>query len=304
MHGAGNDFILLDFLAEGAGEDGEYWGTLAREMCDRHFGIGSDGLVLVLPSQTADARMRMFNPDGSEAGGCGNGIRCFGRYFRDRYGASEPQLRVEFGDKIQTITINDDGSVTVDMGQPIFTAADIPTAVIGDDALDVTLSLEGERLPVSCVSMGNPHAVTFVEPGVLDGYPLERIGPQVENHPLFPQRTNFEVCEVLGADRMRVRVWERGAGITLACGTGACASVVVAAMAGRVQPPVRVELPGGELTIGWTPDGSVLMTGPAEYVFTGSYPIRNAERRMRNGTSQTPHSELRIPHSGEGAVAR
>lgn len=277
MHGAGNDFILLDLLSPqsplpNSDPDGAVWSGMAERLCDRHFGIGSDGLLLVLPSTAADARMRMFNPDGSESASCGNGIRCLGRYVHDRYGLGKPDLRVETAAGVTTIWVQADGSVTVDMGRPIFNAADIPIGVIGDDPLDVTLSLEGAQLPVSCVSMGNPHAVTFVEPGTLDGYPLETIGPRVERHPLFPQRTNFEVCEILAPDHMRVRVWERGAGPTLACGTGACASTVAAAMAGKVQPPVRVQLPGGDLTIGWPGEGSVLMTGPAEYVFTGSFP--------------------------------
>ena len=304
MHGAGNDFILLDLLAPEAraagaeSQDPAAWGQLARAVCDRHFGIGSDGLLLVVPSFVADARMRMFNPDGSESASCGNGIRCLGRYVRDRYDLGNPDLRVETGAGVTTITVRPDGTVTVDMGEPIFDPARIPIAVRGADALDVALTLdgipptltlplqgggnepplplgegwgEGATLSVSCVSMGNPHAVTFVEAGALAEYPLETIGPRVEHHPLFPERTNFEVCEVVAADHVRVRVWERGAGITLACGTGACAAAVVATTAGRIRPPVRVELPGGELCIEWAPGGTVLMTGPAEYVFTGSF---------------------------------
>ncbi|MBM2812073.1 MAG: diaminopimelate epimerase [Chloroflexi bacterium] len=273
MHGAGNDFVLVDLLnPQSAIQDSQPdWSELARQVCDRHFGIGSDGLLLVLPSASADARMRMFNPDGSESASCGNGIRCLGRYVRDRYGLGDPALHVETGAGPTTITVRKDGLVTVDMGRPIFNAADIPTTIIGDDALDVTLSLDGERIPVSCVSMGNPHAVTFVEPGILDAYPLDSIGPRVEHHPLFPQRTNFEVCEVLAPDHMRVRVWERGAGITLACGTGACAAAVVGAMTGRIQPPVRIDLPGGQLEIDWNREGAVFMTGPAKYVFTGTW---------------------------------
>jgi diaminopimelate epimerase len=280
MHGAGNDFVLLDLMhpePSGLFPDpsvvaDSVWSDLARRLCDRHFGIGSDGLLLILSSEVADARMRMFNPDGSESASCGNGIRCLGRFVRDRYGLGTPSLRVETGAGPTTITVLEDGSVTVDMGEPIFTPSQIPTAVEGPDALDVILSLNGEQIPVGCVSMGNPHAVTFVEPGALDDYPLETVGPRVEHHPLFPQRTNFEVCEVLAPDHMRIRVWERGAGITLACGTGACAAVVVAARASHVQSPVRVDLPGGTLTIEWTEGGSVLMTGPTEYAFTGSLP--------------------------------
>jgi diaminopimelate epimerase len=271
MHGAGNDFVLLDFLYEAPPVHESDWSDLARAMCDRHFGIGSDGLLLVVPSDVADARMRMFNPDGSESASCGNGIRCLGRYVRDRYGLGMPALRVETGAGVTTITMAVDGRVTVDMGKPIFDPTEIPTTLSGADALDVTLSLGDLELPVGCVSMGNPHAVMFVEPGVLDDYPLEQVGPRVERHPLFPARVNFEVCEVVAPDHMRVRVWERGAGITLACGTGACAATVVATRAGRLRPPARVDLPGGQLTIDWTEGGSALMTGPTAYVFTGTW---------------------------------
>jgi diaminopimelate epimerase len=216
--------------------------------------------------------MRMFNPDGSESASCGNGIRCLGRYVQDRYGRGAGNLRVETGAGPTTITVNDDGSVTVDMGQPILTPSQIPTTLGGEKALGVTLDVDGEQIVVSCVSMGNPHAIAFVGPGVLDRYPLEVTGPKVEHHSAFPQRTNFEVCEVVAPDRMRVRVWERGAGITLACGTGACASTVAAALNGRLTPPASVELPGGTLSIDWSSGGPVLMTGPAEYVFSGTYP--------------------------------
>jgi diaminopimelate epimerase len=278
MHGAGNDFVLLDLLRTDVTQQAPLdWGALAREMCDRHFGIGSDGLLLVLPSAKAEVRMRMFNPDGSESASCGNGIRCLGRYVRDRYGLGTPELSVETGAGLTSITVHPDGLVTVDMGAPIFAPAAIPTTLTGDDALDVPLEVDDRRFTVSCVSMGNPHAITFLEPGVLDAYPLETIGPKVEHHALFPQRTNFEVCEVVAPDQMRVRVWERGAGITLACGTGACAATVAATAAGRVSPPLRVELPGGTLTIDWAPGGTVKMTGPAAYVFTGAYRVKGID---------------------------
>jgi len=271
MHGAGNDFVLLDLFATGNTRPDEEWPALARAMCDRHFGIGSDGLLLVLPSDVADARMRMFNPDGSESASCGNGIRCLGRFLHDRYGLGGDGLSVETGAGIGAISIHDNGSVTVDMGRPIFSPADIPILFGGENALDVALTIDGERLTVSCVSMGNPHAVTFVDGDRLATYPLEAIGPKIEHYDLFPQRTNFEVCEVLDERNLRVRVWERGAGITLACGTGACASAVIATTMGRVRQPVNVELPGGVLTIDWHEGGPVLMTGPTKYVFTGTY---------------------------------
>jgi len=271
MHGAGNDFVLLDLYGRNDSRSDEAWAELAAAMCDRHFGIGADGLLLALPSDVADARMRMFNPDGSESASCGNGIRCLGRFLNDRYRLSG-SIRVETGAGVSGITVHEDGTVTVDMGAPIFAPAQIPITLAGDRALDVPISVDGRHFDVNCVSMGNPHAVSFLDPGELDAYPLEAIGPQVEHYDLFPQRTNFEVCEVLDDHQMRVRVWERGAGITLACGTGACASAVIATTLGRVHPPLSVELPGGVLTIDWPDGGPVMMTGPTAYVFTGAWP--------------------------------
>jgi diaminopimelate epimerase len=274
MHGAGNDFVLVDLLTSRDDRDDAYWAELARQMCDRHFGVGSDGLLLIVPSDQADARMRMFNPDGSESASCGNGVRCLGRYVHDRYGLGDPELRVETGAGVTVIAMREDGDVTVNMGRPILAPREIPVAVVGTDALDVALDVAGEHLMLSCASMGNPHAVTFVGPGVLEGYELERIGPQVEHAAIFPQRTNFEVCEVLNPEHLRVRVWERGAGITLACGTGACATAVVAERRGLARFPMQVDLPGGSLTIDRAPDGAILMTGPTAYVFTGAWSLR------------------------------
>jgi diaminopimelate epimerase len=274
MHGAGNDFVLLDLLRPDITQPTPTeWSALAVAMCDRHFGVGSDGLLLVLPSDQADVRMRMFNPDGSESASCGNGIRCLGRYVHDRYALGKDELRVETGAGVSAITVHADGTVTVDMGAPILAPEQIPTTLRGENALDVALEVDGERLDVSCVSMGNPHAITFVAPGALASYPLETVGPKVEHHPTFPQRTNFEICEVLATDHMRIRVWERGAGITLACGTGACAATVAAVLGGRLTAPARIDLPGGTLRIDWAPGGTVKMTGPAEYVFTGAYRV-------------------------------
>jgi diaminopimelate epimerase len=249
--------------------------------------------LLVLPSEKADVRMRMFNPDGSESASCGNGIRCLGRYMRDRYGIPGAELRVETGAGLTSIVVHEDGLVTVDMGAPIFAPAEIPTTLGGENALDLPLEVDGQRFTVSCVSMGNPHAITFVERGSLDSYPLETVGPKVEHHPLFPQRTNFEVCEVLAPDHMRVRVWERGAGVTLACGTGACASTVAAITAGRLTAPVRLELPGGILTIDWAPGGTVKMTGPAEYVYTGAYRVAE-DAALGAETNQKSQREVAV----------
>ncbi|MBI4214246.1 MAG: diaminopimelate epimerase [Chloroflexi bacterium] len=272
MHGLGNDFVLLDILAGPLGYREEDWAPLAVEVCDRHFGIGADGLVLLLPGEDADVRMRIFNSDGSEAETCGNGIRCLARYFHDRYRPDSPEIRVQTEAGPAAIRVDEGGSVTVDMGAPIFDPERIPVATLGAGAVDLELPLpNGQAVHVDAVSMGNPHAVTFLQSGEVEPYLLDVVGPQVEHLPVFPKRTNFEVCEIIDPHRLRVRVWERGAGLTLACGTGACASVVAAQRRGLASSPVTVELPGGELTIQWDGRGSVLMTGPADYVFTGAY---------------------------------
>lgn len=291
MHGAGNDFVLVDLLADrNVIEDAE-WAERARAMCDRHFGIGADGLLLVVPSERADVRMRMFNPDGSESASCGNGVRCLGRYVYDRYGLGSPDLLVETGAGLTTIMMRDDGAVTVNMGQPILAPAAIPVAVEGPDAMNVALDVGGQHLVLSCASMGNPHAVNFVGPAVFEEFELERIGPLVEHAPLFPERTNFEICQVVTPEHLRIRVWERGAGITLACGTGACATAVVAERRGLGRFPMRIDLPGGSLSIDRAPDGTILMTGPTAYVFAGTWSLGV------RGRSATPPPSLLPVHS-------
>lgn len=298
MHGAGNDFILLDLTAAPTDAVDRDWALLAQQACDRHFGIGADGILLLLPSNQADVRMRIFNLDGSEAQMCGNGIRCIARYYHDRYASERSEISVETLAGLNPVQVRPSGAVTVDMGAPIFRAADIPVAVAGEQAFDVALDLPERSFIVSCVSMGNPHAVTFVDAGVLADLPLDVIGPQVEHHSLFPERVNFEVCEVMGSDALRVRVWERGAGLTLACGSGACASVVVAQRQGRVHGPVRVELPGGQLTIEWDGAGSVFMTGPAEYAFTGSYQL--VPRQNGHGVQPGADMQVSVPSPAPG----
>ncbi|GIW08894.1 MAG: diaminopimelate epimerase [Dehalococcoidia bacterium] len=274
MHGIGNDFVLVD-----AREMDADWPALARAMCDRHFGVGGDGLILVLPSDRADLRMRMFNPDGSEAEMCGNGIRCYAKFVLDD-GLVSPRdaLTVETGAGVLQLEAHRrDGhvdSVTVDMGAPRFEPADIPvdTALVsGERVVDYPLEVDEQTIPVTCVSMGNPHAVTFVERDVWS-IPLETLGPKVEHHPFFPRRVNFEVAHVRGRKQIDLRVWERGAGLTLACGTGACATAVAARLHDLVDEEVEVCLPGGPLTIRWD-GGSVLMRGPAALVFRGDWPL-------------------------------
>ena len=272
MHGAGNDYIYVD-----ARQTETEWPEVARRMSDRHFGVGGDGLILVLPSSKADVRMRMFNADGSEAEMCGNGVRCFAKYVLER-GIVESQsdvLSVEtLAGIIQVHPIWRGGSIVaarVNMGPPRLGPAEVPVNVEGDGpVIDHPLAVEGRALVVTCVSMGNPHAVAFVEEP-LTGFPLRTVGPQVERHPLFPNRVNFEVANVEGRSQVRARVWERGSGETLACATGACAVTVAARLKRLVNGKVDISMPGGVLEVEWAGEGDVWLEGPAHEVFTGEW---------------------------------
>ena len=272
MHGTGNDFVVVD-----AREQSADWEALARAVCDRHFGVGADGLVLALPTANADLRMRMFNPDGSEAEMCGNGIRCLAKFAVER-GIVQPRdraltvetlaglLRCEVSGVNGTVQ-----RVRASMGRPRLDPADIPVlAESSGPVLHLPIQIDGGEFDVTCVSMGNPHAVHFTDQPVGE-IELELVGPRVEHHPAFPRRVNFEVANVLGRDRLRMRVWERGAGITLACGTGACATAVAARLRGLVGDAVEIELPGGVVRIEWDGQGEVYLSGPAEDVFEGRW---------------------------------
>ncbi|WP_326522707.1 diaminopimelate epimerase [Candidatus Fervidibacter sacchari] len=273
MHGLGNDFVVigaLDNLPLCEDELSEF----ARFVCDRHFGVGADGVIWILPSEEADFKMRIFNPDGSEAEMCGNGIRCAAKWFYDRDYAKGEMVKVETLAGLKTVWVQaKEGkavAVTVDMGEPIFNTVQIPTTLLGDgrEAIEVPLTIDGvETFTASAVSMGNPHCVIFVDD--VNGFPVERVGPKIERHPAFPQRTNVEFVQVVSSNELKVRVWERGAGLTLACGTGACASLVIAAKTGRAERKAMVHLPGGTLSIEWRDDNRVYMTGPAVEVFRG-----------------------------------
>ncbi len=270
MHGAGNDFVVID--AEGEPIPEGQLESVARGVCDRHFGIGADGLIMVLPSRLANFRMRMLNPDGSEAEMCGNGIRVFAKYLYDRKLHTDVVMTVETLGGIKTLKLNAPGgvvrSVRVDMGEPRLNRSDIPMR--GSDngrVVSEGLKAAGKKFEITCVSMGNPHCVTFVDN--VDMFPVEKIGPAVENHASFPQRTNVEFVEVISKDELKMRVWERGAGETLACGTGACASAVAAMLNEKTARKVTVHLKGGDLFIEWLGDSKVFMTGPAEEVFQG-----------------------------------
>ena len=274
LHGAGNDYIYVDARA---GE--RDWTELARQVSDRHFGIGSDGLILLKNSDVADAKMQMFNADGSEGMMCGNGIRCFIRFGMDILALNQANISFDIETASGMLNVRpiwESGVITrasVSMGAPIFRPSDIPVnAPDGmNPVMDYPITVDGVELLLTCVSMGNPHAVMFLDQPVED-YPLTTIGPKVENHPVFPARVNFEVVNVIDSGRIRVRVWERGSGITLACGTGACAAVVAARLQGLVGNKVAVELPGGELEVSWSGDGEVILEGPVAHIFDGDWP--------------------------------
>ena len=270
MHGAGNDFIVVDGRAEHRD-----WPGLAKALCDRHFGVGADGVLVVAPSSAADFRMRMFNPDGSEAEMCGNGIRCFAQYVVEEGLSSNGHagLTVETLAGLHHLTLNSAGgcvrSVRVGMGKPILKPGDIPVAAEGEGPLlDYPLNVDGAMIAVTCVSMGNPHAVAFIDTPVAL-WPLDQIGPKIEHHDFFPRRVNFEIVNVLDRQRLSARVWERGAGLTLACGSGVCAIAVAARLKGLIDDRVEIGLPGGALSIEWDGAGELWLEGPTELVFRG-----------------------------------
>jgi len=267
LQATGNDFILV----EPSGPD-QGWEKLALRMCHRRFGVGGDGLILVLPSESADFRMRIFNSDGSEAEVCGNGLRCFARYVIDRGLAEAGKgLTIETTAGIKSVKPQPDGRFQVDMGAPVFSPEEIPVDLSVDitPILDYPVHVEGRDLLLTFVSIGNPHGVCFVE-DVAD-FPLADLGPIVEHHPLFPQRLNFEIARVVSRQGITARVWERGAGETLSCGSGACAIAVAAQLHGYVDSQVDVVLPGGRLGLEWNGEGNVYLSGEAELVFTGKW---------------------------------
>lgn len=271
-HGLGNDFILIDNRHS---NNPLISPEQAVKMCDRHFGIGADGVIFALPGQNGtDYTMRIFNSDGSEPEMCGNGIRCLARFIADLEGEVTigKSYRIHTFAGVITPRLEAGGQVTVDMGFPQLLAAEIPTTLADGDkkVIDVPLEVAGQSWSVTCVSMGNPHCINFVEN--VDQIPLEQIGPQFENHSAFPKKTNTEFIQAIAPNYLKMRVWERGAGITLACGTGACASVVAGVLTGKSERHCTVELPGGCLQIEWSEtDQRIYMTGPAQRVFTGEY---------------------------------
>lgn len=280
MQSVGNDFILVE--ASGGQRD---WLQIAKAICHRHLGVGADGLLLLVPSSVADFGMRLLNSDGSEAETCGNGLRCLVRYVINKglanTGAKEITVGTLAGIRKARL-IGEKGKadkIQVGMGRPEFNAKNIPVAVeLGrGDLIDIKLiasypvTVEGKELSLSFVSMGNPHAVYFWEHPLPD-FPLSRLGPVVEKHKLFPNRVNFEVARVISRREIEVRVWERGVGETLACGSGACAVAVCAQLLGYTDSKVNIRLTGGILEVEWDRAGEVLLSGPAEIVFSGEWP--------------------------------
>lgn len=276
MVGAGNDYIYVD-----ARSQEQDWPELSRRMSDRHFGIGSDGLILIADSEVADLKMVMFNTDGSPGEMCGNGIRCFAKYAIERNIAapSADWLTVETLAGNRTVAPTYDGphitGARVAMGEPILAPSEVPVLLAEElppPVLSYPFSMDGHNLPLSFVSMGNPHAITFIDQPVTD-FPLHTVGPNVEHHPMFPHRVNFEIVHVNAPGKLTARVWERGSGETLACGTGACAIAVAAQLSGHCSDKVEITLPGGTLRIQWDGKGEVMMEGPATEVFTGEWTI-------------------------------
>jgi diaminopimelate epimerase len=271
LHGLGNDYIFHQPTEE------RDWEDISRRISDRHFGLGSDGLILALPSDKADLRMRIFNADGSEAEMCGNGIRCIGKYAVEAgmVPADAERITVETGAGVLVLQLfRENGIVTaarVDMGEPRLEASQIPANVEGPGPiLDMPLNVGGMDLKLTLVSMGNPHAIHYDESGIED-VPLERIGPLVENHPVFPRRTNFQVVQVVDSGHVRHRVWERGSGITLASGTSASAVCVASRLHGFTGDRIIDSLPAGDLVLEWDGVGSVFMTGPAARVYDAEW---------------------------------
>jgi diaminopimelate epimerase len=271
MHGIGNDYVYVDCFSQSVVDAS----ALARRVSPRHTGVGSDGLILIHPSDTADCRMEMYNADGSRGEMCGNGIRCVAKYVFDHGLARRQQMRVETDSGIKTLQLEVSdgrvGSVAVDMGSPELDGAQIPVAAVGR-VVDRSLSVDGSSLQVTCVSMGNPHCVTFV-PDV-EHHPVSVVGPLLERHPFFPERANIEFVQILHPDEIRMRVWERGSGETAACGTGACAALVAGVLNGHTQRRATVHLNGGDLDIEWNEESDhVIMIGPAEEVFAGELEV-------------------------------
>lgn len=271
MHGCGNDYVYVNLFEEKLADAP----GMAIEVSNRHFGIGSDGLITIGPSPVADFCMHIYNADGSEAEMCGNGVRCVGKYVYDHHLTNQSEITVETGAGIKTLILYPVNGkveqVRVDMGEPILEAGQIPVVSDKERVIDEPITVGDRDWKMTCVSMGNPHAVVFVDD--VAAFDIEKYGPLFENHPCFPKRTNTEFVEIISDTEVSMRVWERGSDETWACGTGTCACVMACILNGYTQNRVLVHLRGGDLTIEYDPDSNhVFMTGPATEVFSGEYP--------------------------------
>ena len=268
MHGCGNDYVYVNCFEETVENPSE----VARFVSDRHFGIGSDGMILICPSEIADFRMAMYNLDGSEGKMCGNGVRCIAKYVYDHHLTDKTRISLETLGGIKYLDLNiKDGkveTVKVDMGEPILTPSEIPVNLPGDKIIDEPLDILGQTWNITCISMGNPHAVVFVDD--TKSLDLEKIGPSFEKHPIFPEQVNTEFVHVIDRKTVDMRVWERGSGETFACGTGACATAFACILNGKTDDEVLVHLVGGDLLIQYDRESNhIFMTGPSTEVFSG-----------------------------------
>ena len=273
LHGCGNDYVYVNLFEQPLENPAE----MSIKVSDRHFGIGSDGLITIGPSEIADFTMHIYNADGSEAEMCGNGVRCVGKYVYDHGLTNKTEVTVETGAGIKILQLNVENgkvkTVRVDMGEPSFLPQSIPVIAEGESVIDAPISVGGKEWNMTCVSMGNPHAVVFTDD--VRNFPLETYGPLFENHERFPKRTNTEFVQVVSREEAIMRVWERGSAETWACGTGTCATVVACILNGLTDRKVLVHLLGGDLVIEWDEETNhVFMTGPATEVFSGTYEVK------------------------------
>ncbi len=275
MQGCGNDYVYVNGMEEKLSQERKP--EIVRFLSDRHFGIGGDGVIFINAAEEADFEMEMFNADGTRSEMCGNGIRCVAKFVYDKRLTDKKQISIVSGGKIKylDLTVNEENlveAVKVNMGNPILEPSQIPAVFEGDMAVDVPIEVQGQEYKVTCVSMGNPHAIVFVED--TNNLDLEKIGPDFEHHKVFPNRTNTEFVEIVDRNHVKMRVWERGTGETLACGTGCCATVVACVLNGLTDTDVEVEVLGGKIQIRWDRESNlVYMTGPATTVFEGEIQI-------------------------------
>ena len=274
MEGCGNDYVYVNGFTQSVPEEEKP--ALVRRLSDRHFGIGGDGVIFINPAKEADFEMEMWNADGTRSEMCGNGIRCVARYVYDFGLTDQKEFSIVSAGKVKYMTLYEqDGQISavrVNMGQPILEADQIPVRADHSPVINVPIEVQGKEYRMTCVSMGNPHAVVFVDS--TEDFPLEQVGPYFENHPCFPNRTNTEFVQVIDRGRVRMRVWERGTGETLACGTGCCATAVACVLNGLTDNAITVEVLGGELRIEWDRENNLVwMTGPATVVFSGEIEI-------------------------------